>query len=260
MEERKRLLSLDVFRGVTIAGMILVNTPGNGQYVYAPLEHAHWHGNTPTDWVFPSFLFIMGVSIPLALGKRIAAGANRRQLMIKILTRTLIIFAVGLFLYGFPDFDFAHQRILGVLQRIALVYFFCSLIFIYIEGWRNYLWIAAGLLVLYWMLMTFVPVPFSDGTVPPNLDMLTNLGTWLDKVVLGENHMYHGEWVNGAPVAFDPEGILSTIPSIATGLAGVLTGIWIKTQRTDYEKLTGIFAIGTILIALGLILNPIFPD
>lgn len=259
MEQSKRLLSLDVFRGITIAGMILVNTPGTWTYVYPPLQHAQWHGNTPTDWVFPFFLFIMGVSVPLALGKRIQEGVNRRQLMFKILKRTLIIFGLGLFLYGFPYFDLAHQRIPGVLQRIALVYFFCSLIFIYTKGWRSQFWIAIGLLILYWFLMTFVPVPWSDGTVPANLDMLKNLGTWLDKVILSENHMYHGEVVNGTPVAFDPEGILSTLPSIATGLSGVLTGIWLKTERTDYEKLTGMFAIGTILIALGLIWNPIFP-
>ncbi|MDX1943264.1 MAG: DUF5009 domain-containing protein [Saprospiraceae bacterium] len=259
MEQSKRLLSLDVFRGITIAGMILVNTPGTWTYVYPPLQHAQWHGNTPTDWVFPLFLFIMGVSVPLALGKRVQEGVNRRQLMFKILKRTLIIFGLGLFLYGFPYFDLAHQRIPGVLQRIALVYFFCSLIFVYTKGWRSQFWIAIGLLILYWFLMTFVPVPWSDGTVPANLDMLKNLGTWLDKVILSENHMYHGEVVNGTPVAFDPEGILSTLPSIATGLSGVLTGIWLKTERTDYEKLTGMFAIGTILIALGLIWNPIFP-
>lgn len=259
MEERKRLLSLDVFRGITIAGMILVNTAGDGAHTYAPLQHAHWHGNTPTDWVFPFFLFIMGVSVPLALGKRVQEGTDRRQLLFKILKRTLIIFGVGLFIYAFPYFDLAHQRIPGVLQRIALVYFFSSLIFIYANSWRTQLWIAAGLLVLYWILMTFIPVPFPEGTVAPNLDMLTNLGTWLDRVVLGENHIYHGEQVNGVPVAFDPEGILSTIPSIATGLAGVLTGTWIKSQRSDYEKLTGMFAIGTILIGLAAIWNPIFP-
>lgn len=259
MEQSKRLLSLDVFRGITIAGMILVNTPGTWSYVYPPLQHAQWHGNTPTDWVFPFFLFIMGVSVSLALGKRIQEGVNRRQLMFKILKRTLIIFGLGLFLYGFPYFDLAHQRIPGVLQRIALVYFFCSLIFVYTKGWRSQFWIAIGLLILYWFLMTFVPVPWSDGTVSANLDMLKNLGTWLDKVILSENHMYHGEVVNGTSVAFDPEGILSTLPSIATGLSGVLTGIWLKTQRTDYEKLTGMFAIGTILIALGLMWNPIFP-
>lgn len=259
MEQRKRLLSLDTFRGITIAGMILVNTPGTWEYVYSPLQHAHWHGNTPTDWVFPFFLFIMGVSVPLALGKRVLEGTDRRQIVFKILKRTLIIFAVGLFLYSFPYFDLAHQRIPGVLQRIALVYFFCSLLFIYVENWRTQVWIGAGLLVLYWILMTFVPVPFPNGTVPPNLEMLTNLGTWLDRAILGENHMYHGESVNGKPVAFDPEGILSTIPSITTGLAGVLTGTWLKTQRNDYEKLTGMFAVGTILVALGLIWNPFFP-
>lgn len=250
MEQSKRLLSLDVFRGITIAGMILVNTPGTWGYVYPPLLHADWHGATPTDWVFPFFLFIVGVAIPLALGKRLDRGDNKQQIMLKILRRTLLIFAIGLFLAGFPKFDFANIRIPGVLQRIAIVYFFCSLIFVYIRNWRAQLLISVGLLVLYWALMTLVPVP---GGYPPNLQPEANLGAWLDRTILGTNHLWKQS------VTWDPEGLLSTIPAIVTGMVGVFTGLWIKTDRNDYQKLTGLFAIGTILLALSLTWDIFFP-
>lgn len=250
MEPTQRLLALDIFRGITIAGMILVNTPGSWEYVYPPLLHADWHGATPTDWVFPFFLFIVGIAIPLALGRRLDAGANRQQIMLKILRRTLIIFGLGLFLAAFPKFDFPNLRIPGVLQRIALVYFCCSLIFVYVRDWRSQAWISAGLLLLYWALMTIVPVP--DGN-PPNLQPETNLGAWLDRTILGTKHLWK------QAVTWDPEGILSTMPAIVTGMLGVFTGLWLKTERTHYEKLTGIFGAGVILLALGLIWNVAFP-
>lgn len=250
MEQNKRLLALDVFRGMTIAGMILVNTPGSWDYVYPPLLHAEWNGCTPTDWVFPFFLFIMGVAIPLALGRRIEEGANRQQIMLKILRRSLLIFLVAMFLSAFPKFNFATVRIPGVLTRIALVYLFCSLIFVYIKNWRTQVWLAVGLLLGYWALMTLVPVP--DGN-PPNLQPETNLGAWVDRTVFGTAHL----WKQSR--TWDPEGLLSTLPAIVTGMLGIFTGLWLKTPRSDYEKLTGIFAVGTILMALGNIWNPIFP-
>lgn len=250
MESNKRLLALDVFRGITIAGMILVNTPGDWSHVYPPLLHADWHGSTPTDWVFPFFLFIMGVAIPLALGRRIEEGADRRQILFKILRRSLLIFLIAMFLAGFPKFDFANIRIPGVLTRIALVYLFCSLIFVYVKGWRNQAWLSVALLLGYWALMTLVPVP--DGN-PPNLQPETNLGAWLDRTILGTNHLWKQS------LTWDPEGLLSTLPAIVTGMLGIFTGLWLKTNRNHYEKLTGIFAIGTILVAVGLIWDPLFP-
>ncbi len=250
MNQRKRLLSLDVFRGITIAGMVLVNTPGTWSYVYPPLRHAQWHGCTPTDWVFPFFLFILGVAIPLALGKRMERGDDRRQIMLKIVRRTVLIFGIGLFLAAFPGFNFATLRIPGVLQRIALVYFFCSLIFVYVGSWRLQAWLSVGLLFLYWALMTLVPVP--DGN-PPNLDPETNLGAWLDRAILTTDHLWK------QAVTWDPEGLLSTMPAVVTGMIGVFLGLWLKTDRDDYRKLTGIFAIGTILLTLGLIWDLAFP-
>ncbi|MBK8703208.1 MAG: DUF5009 domain-containing protein [Saprospiraceae bacterium] len=249
MDTSKRLLALDVFRGITIAGMILVNNPGNWGTTYAPLLHAEWHGCTPTDWIFPFFLFIVGVAIPLALGRRKAEGADQKALMLKILRRTLAIFGIGLLLHLIPGFDFAGLRIPGVLQRIALVYGACSIIFL-ITDWKGQVWTGAGLLLLYWILMTLVPVP---GGYAPNLEPETNLGAWLDRTVFTSAHLWD------QAKTWDPEGLLSTLPAIVTGIIGMLTGLWIKTQRNDYEKLTGIFAIGTILVALGLTWDLAFP-
>lgn len=249
MDTSKRLLALDIFRGVTIAGMIMVNNPGNWSTTYAPLLHAEWHGCTPTDWIFPFFLFIVGVAIPLALGRRKAEGADQKALMMKILRRTLAIFGIGLFLHLIPDFDFAGLRIPGVLQRIALVYGACSVIFLKTD-WKGQLWLGGGLLLLYWILMTLVPVP---GGYAPNLDPETNLGAWLDRTVFTSAHLWD------QAKTWDPEGLLSTLPSIVTGIIGMLTGLWIKSPRNDYEKLTGIFAVGTILVAAGLTWDLSFP-
>lgn len=249
MEVKKRLLSLDVFRGITIAGMILVNNPGDWGHVYAPLLHADWHGCTPTDLVFPFFLFIMGVAVPLALGSRIERGDNQAAILKKILWRTLAIFGIGLFLNALPDFNLSTLRIPGVLQRIALVYGITSLLFLK-TSWRTQIWIGIGCLLAYWFLMTLVPVP--DGN-PPNLDAETNFGAWLDRQILGTAHLWSSAKV------WDPEGILSTLPAIVTGLIGVLTGTWMRKTPEEYRKLTGMLAVGAILIVLGLIWDLAFP-
>src|SRR5215213_11029952 len=150
-----RLASLDVFRGITIAGMILVNNPGTWEAIYSPLQHAAWHGWTPTDLVFPFFLFIVGVSITLALSRRAEAGGSKRDLYVKIVRRSLIIFALGLFLMDFPNFDLSTIRVPGVLQRIAVCYLVASLVFLHTR-WRAQAIIAAVLLLLYWALMLLV--------------------------------------------------------------------------------------------------------
>ncbi|MEM0992824.1 MAG: heparan-alpha-glucosaminide N-acetyltransferase domain-containing protein [Bacteroidota bacterium] len=244
----KRLLSLDVFRGATIAAMILVNNPGDWGNVYAPLLHADWHGCTPTDLVFPFFLFIVGISIALALSKRKARGDHQGAIVKKILWRTLLIFAIGLFLNGFPYFDFSTIRIPGVLQRIALVYGISALLFLKTD-WKTLSIIGAGLLFLYWGLMTLVPTP--DG-YPPNLDPETNLGAWLDRTLLG-GHLWSQSKV------WDPEGLLSTLPAITTSISGILTGLWIKSKTGDYQKLVGLFGFGVISIILALIWDLAFP-
>ncbi|MFL6256066.1 MAG: acyltransferase family protein, partial [Pyrinomonadaceae bacterium] len=153
-----RLRSLDVFRGMTVAGMILVNNPGTWSAIYSPLEHAEWNGWTPTDLVFPFFLFIVGVSITLALSRRAETAGSKRDLYVKIVRRSALIFGLGLFLAGFPSFPLATIRIPGVLARIAVCYLCTSIIFLNTD-WRKQIYIVAGLLLGYWALMTLVPVP-----------------------------------------------------------------------------------------------------
>ncbi|MCB0638991.1 MAG: DUF1624 domain-containing protein [Lewinella sp.] len=248
MEARQRLVSLDIFRGLTIAAMILVNNPGSWSTVYPPLLHADWHGVTPTDWIFPNFLFIVGVAIALAIGQRRERGADRRALIRKILWRTLLIFAIGVFLNGFPYFRLGSIRIPGVLQRIALVYGAAALLFVYCTP-RQLFWVAVGCLLGYWALMSLVPVP---GGFPPNLDPETNLGAWLDRLLLN-GHLW------SQSKTWDPEGLLSTLPAVATGLSGVLTGVWLRTEKGHFEKVAGMMVIGAILLALSFIWDLAFP-
>jgi predicted acyltransferase len=241
-----RMLSLDAFRGITIAGMILVNNPGSWEAIYSPLEHAAWHGWTPTDLVFPFFLFIVGVSITLALGRRAESGGSKRDLYVKIVKRTLIIFALGLALTAFPYNDAAGFRIPGVLQRIAVCYFFASVIFLNTR-WRAQAAIAAALLIVYWAAMKLIPVPgFGAG----NLEMAGNLAAYVDRSVLGKH-----TW---KPL-YDPEGILSTVPAIATTLAGVLTGHLLRTRREPVEKVAAMFVAGVACVVAGWAWNFCFP-
>ncbi|GJM28983.1 MAG: DUF5009 domain-containing protein [Cyclobacteriaceae bacterium] len=244
----KRLISLDVLRGITIAAMILVNDPGSWDYVYGPLLHAKWHGCTPTDLVFPFFLFMVGVSITLALGKRMAPGGNTSGLAGKILKRSAIIFLIGLLLNGFPGYDLSTIRIPGVLQRIAIVYLACSLIFIRTD-WIGQLRWGISLLLFYWIIMSFIPVP---GIGPANLEPTTNLGAWLDNLLLN-GHLW------SASKVWDPEGILSTLPAISTGLSGVLAGHLIKSNIDESQKVIWLFVSGAIAIFLGLFWDLSFP-
>lgn len=239
---QNRLLSLDVFRGLTVAAMILVNNPGDWGHVYAPLLHAHWHGCTPTDLIFPFFLFIVGVSVAFAMGK------NQSSVM-KIIKRSAILFGLGLFLNLYPKFDFANVRIPGVLQRIALVYLICSVIFIKTTQ-KTQVITTIGLLTAYWLLMTLVPVPDVGYA---NLEPTTNLGAWIDRSILTTNHLWK------AAKMWDPEGIFSTIPAVGTGLLGVLTGQWLRTDKPVSERIAWIFAVGNGLVVAGLIADLFFP-
>ncbi len=249
-----RLLSLDVFRGLTIAGMILVNNPG-GVPVYWPLEHAEWHGWTPTDFIFPFFLFIVGVSITLSFARRVESGNGKQALLKGIIKRALIIFGLGLLIHGFPYYnpqgvlrvyDVSVIRIPGVLQRIAVCYLFASLIFLK-TTWRTQAMIAAALLVLYWLLMTLTPVP---GYGIGDLSKEGNLAAYVDRSLL-YGHLY--------TKVYDPEGILSTIPAIVTTLIGILTGSYLRTQRTPLEKVAGMFVAGVACVVTGWIWNSWFP-
>lgn len=248
---RLRLRSLDAFRGATIALMILVNNAGDWSATYAPLLHAAWHGWTPTDLVFPFFLFILGVAIPLALGGRDVAAPDRTRLHRKILRRAAILFALGLLLTWFPFFtvNWARARIPGVLQRIALVYLAAALTSLHLRP-RGRAVLGAGLLGGYWAAMKLVPVPgFGAGDLSPQ----GNLAFWLDHAILGAHTWRY------SPGPGDPEGILSTLPAIVSALAGVFAGELLRSERTVRRKLGLMLAWGAAAAALGLALQPLFP-
>jgi len=243
-----RLVSLDVFRGITIAGMTLVNNPGTWSAIYWPLEHAEWNGWTPTDLVFPFFVFIVGVAIPLAFGRRVEDGGTKKDLYIKIVRRSLIIFGLGLFLNGFPYFHLADIRIPGVLQRLAVCYLFASIIFLNTKV-RTQILITAGLLIGYCVIMTQLHAP---GFAVGDLTKEGSLASWVDRVVFGPH-----VWKQGK--VYDPEGLLSTIPAIATALLGVLTGQWLRSDKEPHEKVAGMFVAGAFCVMLGWSWNPFFP-
>jgi predicted acyltransferase len=233
-----RLVSLDAFRGATIAAMILVNNPGSWGAVYWPLEHARWHGWTPTDLVFPFFLFMVGMALNF----------SRKIAFREALRRAAILFALGLFMAAFPFFHLASLRIPGVLQRIAVCYLAAWLVRRATGAWGQA--IAAGtLLAAYWLLMTRVPVP---GGMAPNLEPETNLAAWIDLQLLG-GHMWK------QTKTWDPEGVLSTLPAIATTLLGSLAGIWIRSARSGNARTAGLLGSGVVLTALGLAWGLAFP-
>lgn len=241
-----RLTSLDVFRGVTIAAMILVNYPGSGDFIYAPLEHAEWNGLTPTDLIFPFFLFIVGVSITLSFTKTLEKGAPKSELHRKIIFRTLKIFAVGLFLSILPSFDIFNIRITGVLQRISIVFLVCSFLFLNTSR-KTQVWIGAIALIAYWLAMTLIPTP---GVGEVMLDRGVNLAAWVDSILL-PGRMWQGTW--------DPEGILTTVPSIVTGICGLLAGHLLLSNRPSHEKVILLMVVGFASVGAGYVWGFAFP-
>ena len=314
MSHSTRLLSLDVMRGMTIAGMILVNDPGSWTYVYPALRHAVWHGITPTDLIFPFFLFIMGVSITFSLGKQLQQNKPKPILIRKIAKRAGIIFLLGLFLAGFPyfggkpenmsgarhiiylillivflgtmlmkevasqpegfraerqrlwrwafwgamaavfvagvtHFDISGLRIPGVLQRIAVVFLISALIYLY-TGWRAQLYLLGGILLLYWVLMTLVPVP---GGYAPNLEKETNLGAWLDRLIFTTDHLWR------SAKTWDPEGLLSTLPAVGTGIMGMLSGYLLQARIPKADRTAWLFVGGFAALFIGEAWHLVFP-
>ncbi|MBX2819621.1 MAG: DUF1624 domain-containing protein [Rhodothermaceae bacterium] len=332
MELSKRLISLDILRGLTIAGMIVVNDPGSWDYVYPPLRHAPWHGITPTDFVFPFFLFIVGISVVLAFTRRRQEDADSHQLMNKTIIRSLMIFGFGLFLavssttlgfklaqllvgvlllYGLteiqqplekggtrqkklvlggvmlaavvlfialnPSFSLPNFRLPGVLQRIAVVFLICAFLFLR-TTWKTQAIIGSLLLVGYWLLMTLVPVPIdpvveaalasgevlrssgmvsvegiealSGSYIAGNLEPGVNLQAWLDRVFI-PGRIYEKTW--------DPEGLLSTLPAIGSGIAGMLAGHMILNEDGKEKKANNLFIYGFCLFVAGSVWNWFFP-
>lgn len=251
-----RFTALDVFRGMTICFMIIVNTPGNGATTFSPLLHAHWNGFTPTDLVFPSFLFAVGNAMSFVMPKWNTF--SQSQVLFKILKRTAIIFLLGYLMYWFPfmkkdiagniiAFPFSDTRVFGVLQRIGLCYGIASLIVYYCKP-KTAVIISIVFLIAYWILLYV----FGDATDP--LNMQTNAGSQLDRWLLGEKHLYHGEGV-----AFDPEGLLSTMPAVANVIGGYVAGKFIQQKGNTYEGLTKLLLVGAGLLFLAYCVNLSFP-
>jgi predicted acyltransferase len=236
----QRVLAVDVLRGLTIALMILVNDPGDWSHVFSQLDHAKWNGFTLTDLVFPNFLFLVGASIIFSLDSRIARGESKRVLALHMVRRSVTIFAIKMFLTAFPHFHMTHLRIYGVLTRIAMCYLAAGLICLVTRRARALFAITAALLVGYWVLMRFVPVP---GLGVPNhdfpiLDPDRNLAAWLDRGV----NVFTQRWFHTGRLyetTRDPEGFLSTIPAVATTLIGCLTGLWMRRLGTRRERAKG---------------------
>ncbi len=255
----RRLFSLDAFRGATIVGMILVNNPGTWGAIYPPLKHAAWHGWTPTDLVFPFFLFIVGVAIALAYGRALEKGAGKPEMVRKAAVRALWLFGLGLMMAYYPFFStdplrvrsVEMLRIPGVLQRIAVCYFAASLLYLYARPRARWVWLWA-LLIGYWLAMALIPVP---GVGAGHLDVPRDtLAAFVDRAVLGANHL----WV-GADREWDPEGFLSTLPAIASTLLGVWAGGVFGSERADETKALHLLLAGFALLVLGYVWNGVFP-
>ncbi|MGZ3749792.1 MAG: acyltransferase family protein [Mucilaginibacter sp.] len=249
-ELKKRLLSLEVFRGLTIAAMILVNDPGDWGHIYAPLEHSKWNGCTPTDLIFPFFLFMVGVSIVYAMESKKEVAADHTKLILRALRRMVIILIIQYSIQLLFHPGLAHMRIPGVLPRIAVVYFICTVLYVKTsQKTRDWLFVIA--LVGYYIIMNFIPVP---GVGYANLEPTTNMGAYIDRLVFTTNHL----WAESH--TWDPEGLLGTIPAIATGLFGIRLGSWLKRKdREDSVKVSWMFTYGAASVILALLWDLFFP-
>jgi predicted acyltransferase len=276
---RERLLSLDVFRGMTVAGMLLVNDPGTWSAIYPPLRHADWHGWTPTDLIFPFFVFIVGITTQLSLSARRARGDDEGAIRAQILRRGGLIFLLGFLLNGFPFFTWGpvtgvgdpsffdrivdrleHWRFMGVLQRIAIAYVVSALIASR-ASLRALVIVTASVLIGYWLVMTVLPVPGTNGT--PGVLLLgrpeTTMAAYWDRVLLDWSRVGLGNHNWASSRTWDPEGVLTTLGAVGTALLGNMAGRWIATPRPLAERINGLFAAGAIAMLVGLMWHWVFP-
>jgi predicted acyltransferase len=270
-----RLASLDVMRGLTIAGMILVTDPGTYSAVFPPLTHAAWQGATPADMIFPAFLFMVGVSTVFSIEARMRRGATRAALIVHILIRTVVLIVLGLLVNGFPFYDLHHLRIPGILQRIALCYAAAALLYLTIarvgkaesaveSSAQNattrtaavLITVIAILLIGYWALLRYFPVP---GFGPARYDSLGYLGAYIDRAVFATRHLWAWGLTAGYGVTYDPEGLLSTLPAIANTLLGVLTGVWLRLSRPARSKAADLLYFGALLFLVAWPLSSLMP-
>lgn len=261
-----RITSIDALRGGTVAFMILVNDPGDWSHTYAPLDHAPWNGFTPTDQVFPMFLFLVGCSIVFSVESRLARGVLKSGIALGMVRRAFYIFAIKMFLTAFPSFHLAHLRIFGVLTRIALCYLIAGLIFLYLRSWKALAGLTLAILIGYWLLMRFVPVPGLGHPVAnfPLLDRDRNLAAWLDRAFNAgcQRWLHTGSLYERTR---DPEGLLSTLPAVATTLLGIFAALWLRRAapvpavRRRFSTSSGLLLAGIVLLGLGWTWNPWFP-
>jgi predicted acyltransferase len=249
----RRLLSLDLLRGLTIMFMIIVNDNGDERSAWGFLKHADWTGWTWTDMVFPSFMLIAGISLSLSIGSRLAKGVSRGTLALSLARRCLMLLVLGLLVNGLPYMHLATLRYPGVLQRFAVCLFIVGMLLLFIRKTRWYVLMTAAVLLAYWYLMTRVAVPGFGVPIehPPILNRFWNLESWLDRRVFGI-HIY-------IPGHEEPEGLLSTLPSLATTMIGVMTARWIGSQYTRMQKACGLLAAGVVSFASGTVWGFWFP-
>lgn len=244
--KKNRIISIDFMRGLTVAFMIFVNSPGSWEYVYPWFAHSRWNGCTPTDLVFPFFLFIAGLSV--FFSSSIRKGQTNHAIVLKLIRRATLLFLIGLLLNGFPLYHLSNYRIPGVLQRISIVFFACAILNHYTSKAVQFLLVIV-LLIGYWLLICFVKPPGADAV---SLEPIGNLSAWIDTCIL-KNHV----WVQTSP--WDPEGVLSTLPAITTGLIGLLTGVLLQQIREKKINLHVLFISGVVLIVSGFCWNGTFP-
>lgn len=250
-----RLISLDVLRGITIAFMILVNNNGDERFAYWPLKHALWNGWTPTDLVFPTFLFVAGVSLVFSFESRLAKGASKGSLLLHALRRSIILFVLGLVVNGFPFFHLSTLRIYGVLQRFAVCLFVASAIYLYSKGKSKIATLVTVLVVAligYWIIMRWIPVP-GYGLPTRDIPLLDKDANW---VAYLDRHIFPGRLYEGTR---DPEGLLSDLPALGTALLGMLTAIWLRAKKSTQTKFIGILVAAIAGLILGKIWGHWFP-
>jgi len=248
-----RWLSVDVLRGLTIGFMIMVNNNGGGDQAYWAMKHTDWNGFTPTDLVFPTFLFLVGISTVFSTQARLAKGDTKSSLLFHTIRRAITLYLLGLIVNSFPYFHLHTMRFYGVLPRIAICYLIVAVLYLYSPSWKNKAVLAIAALISYWILMRFVPVPgygIPTHTIPL-LDRDANLAAWLDRQIFSPSHLYEH--------TRDPEGLLSTLPALATTLIGMLTGIWLRSTRTIVAKARGIAIAGCAVLITGGLWNFTFP-
>jgi predicted acyltransferase len=247
-----RLISLDVLRGITIAFMILVNNNGNERFAYWPLKHAQWNGWTPTDLVFPTFLFVAGVSLVFSSDSRLAKGMSKASLFMHAVRRSIILFLLGLVVNGFPFFHLSTLRIYGVLQRFAVCLLIASALYLWDRGAKSKIVVLIAALIAYWIIMRWIPVP-GYGLPTRDIPLLDKDANWVAYI---DRHIFPGRLYEGTR---DPEGLLSNLPALGTALLGMLTAIWLRTKRSNYAKFLGLLGGAIAGLLLGKIWGHWFP-